>query len=157
MEYNRGTTGDFFNGPSSRIIGSGEYVREMYDPGFQLAHEVRVVTGYKTGEFSGSAFIIGSGVVGEPLGRKLLEVEGHTGNYLSGYSDANLTTFVYASGTGDNQMMTGSSKISPYGDPSGPFIASGSGILTEYYSGGWHYTPGAYAVSYTHLTLPTKA
>ncbi len=147
LEYNEGTTGDFFNGPDSRILGTGEYVRTLYEYGY-----ARLVTGKITGQFSGQIEINGSGHVGEYIGRKLVQAEGHTGNYISGFADSTLTTFAYASGTGDNQMMSGTKEISPYGNSNETFIGSGSGILTEYYNGTWNYTPGAYVATTGELT-----
>ena len=150
LEYSSGTTGDFFGGPSSRVLGTGQYVREMYRTGsYDFFNQATVITGYKTGEFSGIEYVIGSGEFGQYSERKLLSFESHTGNFLSGYTDANLLTLVHASGVESNSKMTGVNTLSPSDNK---FIATGSGILTEYYNGTWNYTPGAYVATTGELT-----
>ena len=62
--------------------------------------------------------------------------------------------FAYASGTGENSVMSGISSLSPTIPGSGEtiFIATGSGIPMEYYGGTWNYTPGNYVATTGELT-----
>ena len=132
LEYLEGTTGSFFNGPESNVLASGQYIRRLYDEESGSAFKVGFLTGTSTGVFSGIENVQGSGEFGiQEYG--LLESEGHTGNFISGYAQSKLTKLVYASGTESNSLMTGSSVLSPYGVGNETFAATGSGILTEYY------------------------
>ncbi|HBY68199.1 MAG TPA: hypothetical protein DEG69_10840, partial [Flavobacteriaceae bacterium] len=133
LEYLEGTTGSFFNGPESNVLASGQYIRRLYDEESGSAFKVGFLTGTSTGVFSGIENVQGSGEFGiQEYG--LLESEGHTGNFISGYAQSKLTKLVYASGTESNSLMTGSSVLSPYGVGNETFAATGSGILTEYYN-----------------------
>lgn len=151
LDYNGGTTGDFFNGPGSTVAATGEdYIVKLRDDD-SVPYRKGFITGTTTGIFTGIGLVEGSGFLG--LEEKvLLKAQGHTGNFISGYNTAKLETFVYASGEFANSVVTGSKTISPYGTDNDIFIASGSGIPMEYYNSTWNFTPGNYVATTGEVT-----
>tara|TARA_B100000287_G_scaffold435642_1_gene505236 strand:- start:1111 stop:2940 length:1830 start_codon:yes stop_codon:yes gene_type:complete len=151
LEYEKGTTGDFFNGPNGSVLATGDPIvtvnREELSSPLRRGFEVSRTTGI----FSGVADVIGSGYEGFSK-RQLLKAEGHTGNFISGYANSSAEVFVYASGINEGDLMSGTKVLSPYGDSNETFIGTGSGILTEYYDNNWNYTPGAYVATTGEIT-----